>query len=334
LPAVQSILFLQSHAAQAEKLFEIGEKYFQHHKADFSDILRDFGECFAERLQHHDLSTVPEFAAYVGHFYTKVGEFFKTDDAPSRELVKPALTDKHGNIWLLAISTRMDSLTNLIQNSFDVDELKDKVMRVFIRNLDWNRYRRAMIVEDFDFFCAKVLNFPTIFQLVFRHCKQLEDILNMVCKYKVDSGYKLKSFNEDENATSCEKGSLCSSDELLTNVSQLLCFINRHEIPLEHLEEFLHNNLGQILSYTLVSGNDVIDMIFETLKLLNNSKKIVEMIKRGLDTIDESKKEEFRTFKDEHGRTIFEIIDIKASVLYDDLAIEHVEELMQVLQLV
>jgi ankyrin repeat protein len=293
-----------------EKLFEIRQKHFQHHKADFSDLLREFGERFGRDCQRYFNNNDSEVDPVLDQFYTKVGEFFNPDDPQSRELIKRALTDKDGCILSLAVFTRSDTLSNLFQNSFDVVELIDQVVRAFIWNMDEYKHRRAEIVKHFDVFCVKTLNFPTIFELVLRHCSDLDDILKVVYDYKIASGYKPKSSNEGDSSTSSDeefeyvRGNESESDEeketrLLKNavlcLPQLLCFINRHEIPLEHLEEFFDNNLGRILSCALMSGNDLVDKVIETLKLLKNSEKIVEIIKRGLGTIKIIEHKDFHT---------------------------------------
>jgi hypothetical protein len=293
-----------------EKLFEIAQKNFQHHKADFSDLLRQFGGSFGPYYQLYFDNNDFEIDPMLDQFYTKVGEFFNPDDPQSRELIKRALADEDGRILSLAVFTRSDTLSNLFQNSFDVDKLKDHVVREFIRTMDKYKDRRAKTVADFDLFCAKTLNFPTTFELVFRHCSDLDDILKVVCDYKIASDYEPKSSNEGASSTSSNeefeyvRRKVLESDEdyqtrLLKNallrLPQLLCFINRHEIPLEHIEEFFDNNLGRILSCALVSGNDLVDKVIETLKLLKNSEKIVEIIKRGLGKIKIKEHKDFHT---------------------------------------
>jgi ankyrin repeat protein len=252
----------------AEKLFEIGQKHFQHHKDDFSDLLRVFGQTFVKEFVRLDINIGLEIVASVDHFYTKVGEFFKSDDPKSRELIRCALTDIDGEIFSFAILTRSDSLSNLIQISFDLNKLKDKIMEKFIQNMDKYENQRAKIVEDFNVFCAKTLISPTVFELVFRHCSDLDVILKMIGKYKVASGYKTKISNNHPD------------------YSQFFCFFHEHEIPLKHLEEFLQNNLAQILGFVLVSNNNIVDQVIYTLNLIKNSEKFVEIIKRGLGRIE------------------------------------------------
>jgi hypothetical protein len=293
----------------SEKLFEIAQKHFQHHKTDFSDLLREFVETFALYYQIYIYIDDSEINPALDQFYAKVGEFFNPDDPHSRELTRRALTDEYGKILSLAVSTRSDSMSKLIQNSFDVDELKEKVLRSFIWNMDRFKNRRAKTVKNFDVFCAKTMNFPTVFELVLRQ-SEFDVILRMAVECEVASGYDPKSSNEGDSSTSSDeefeyvRGQDTESREKektrllkrqLLNLSQLLCFINRHKILLEHLEGFLHNNLGRILSCALVRGNDLVDEVIETFKLLKNSVKFVEIIKRGLGRIKIYDDKDFHT---------------------------------------
>jgi hypothetical protein len=94
---------------------------------------------------------------------------------------------------------------------------------------------------------------------------------------------------------------------------------------IESLQSFYLNYLETRELLSIFASN--LTAVFKTY-----DSKSYENFFRNKFLIDESKREELRTFKDENGRTIFEIIDSKAKRLYVDTRKENAREFYELLQ--
>jgi hypothetical protein len=94
---------------------------------------------------------------------------------------------------------------------------------------------------------------------------------------------------------------------------------------IESLQSFYLNYLETRELFSIFANN--LDFVFKAYGTKN-----YENFFRNKFIIDESKKEELRTFKDEYGRTIFQLIDIEVMELDDDTDKENAKEFYELLQ--
>ncbi|KAG5667224.1 hypothetical protein PVAND_015215 [Polypedilum vanderplanki] len=251
-------LFLRSKKI-IEKLFKVVMKYFEN----VGDKLEKFACSIKTTIytfsMFHDNNVSKVYLDNFTLFFKNIEDFFisKTNDEKIlKELIHEMFAYYGSNILIFTIHHKVDFMKKFFRKYFELNELSF----ILVENYSIERDYIADVknIKNLNEFCKESLEFQNYFQLNFFHNCNLHKFLNFFIDFKKcypdnwteQTGFVRKTINKNLSEESLieianqifpenkEIKNKIREVDCYVNLYQLLCFINEHEIPLNHLEIF------------------------------------------------------------------------------------------------